>query len=53
MFFVDFEQFVGGAGFEGCEFGGFGVGVGGLASFPAGGGGGGAGLLLRLGDVAT
>lgn len=48
MFLVDFEEFIRGAGFERGEFGGFGVGVGGLAGFPAGGGGGG-GARLRLG----
>lgn len=55
MFFIDFEEFIGGAGFERGEFGGFGVGVGGLAGFPAGGGGGagGAGLVVRLGDVVA
>lgn len=54
MLLVDLEQFVGGAGFEGGEFAGFGVGVAGLAGFPAGGGGGrGAGLLVCLGAAAT
>jgi hypothetical protein len=33
---VDLEQFVGCARFEGGELGGFAVGVGGLAGFPAG-----------------
>lgn len=47
MLVVDFEQLVGCARFEGREFGGFGVGVGVLAGFPAlGGGGGGGGAEL-------
>ena len=50
MLFVDFEEFVRGAGFERGEFAGFGVGVAGLPGFPTGGGGGGGGAgLVRLG----
>lgn len=48
MLLVDFEQFVRRAGFEGCEFGGFGVGIAGLSGFPAvaAAGGGEAGLRV-------